>query len=160
VGRLRSQDSAETYLSLGLPLCYNNRYALLDFGCRVPRLLKIDNVMFFVADLEKAARFYEETLGLKGAWTDREREMVGFTFAQSNSEIVIHRDPTIPNPDFSFLVEDVEAFCDAYRSSGHAILVEPFDVRCGKFAVLADPDGNRISIVDLTRFGGKPVYDQ
>jgi catechol 2,3-dioxygenase-like lactoylglutathione lyase family enzyme len=126
----------------------------------VPRLLKIDNVMHFVADLEKAARFYVETLGLKPAWTDREREMIGFTFAQGDSEIVIHRDPTIPNPDFSFLVENVEAFCDAYRASGYVILVEPFDVRCGKFAVLADPDGNRISIVDLRHFGGRPVYDQ
>src|SRR5262245_47766971 len=132
----------------------------MSFGRRVPSLLKIDNVMYFVADLETAARFYEETLGLKRAWTDREREMIGFTFTQGDSEVVIHRDPTIPNPDFSFLVEDVEAFCDAYRSSGHAILAEPFDVRCGKFAVLADLDGNRISIVDLTRFGGRPVYDQ
>jgi catechol 2,3-dioxygenase-like lactoylglutathione lyase family enzyme len=126
----------------------------------VPRLLKIDNVMYFVADLETAAQFYEEALGLRRAWTDREREMIGFTFVQGDSEIVIHRDPTIPNPDFSFLVEDVEAVCDAHRASGHAILVGPFGVRCGKFAVLADPDGNRISIVDLTRFGGKPVYDQ
>lgn len=25
---------------------------------------------------------------------------------------------------------------------------KPFDVRCGKFAVLADPDGNELPIID------------
>jgi catechol 2,3-dioxygenase-like lactoylglutathione lyase family enzyme len=67
------------------------------------QLLKIDNIMFFVKDLEKAAQFYEQALGMTRRWTDEERGMIGLTFAESDSEIVIHTDSTIPNPDFSFL---------------------------------------------------------
>ena len=123
------------------------------------RLLTIDSIMFFVRDLDASVTFYEEVLGLKRVWTDKKREMIGFVFPHSESEIVIHNDPTIPTPDFSFLVEDVEAFCKEFRKQGYKVLHEPAEIRCGKFAVLADLDDNKIPIVDLTRFGGKPKYD-
>ena len=123
-------------------------------------LLKIDNIMFYVSNLEKAAKFYENVLGLKRVWTDKERGMIGFVFPGSGSEIVIHNDSAIPNPSFSFLVKDVQKFCDEYRKKVYTVVREPFDVRCGKFAVLADPDGNDLPIVDLTKFGSKPMYDE
>lgn len=41
-------------------------------------LLKIDSVMFYFSDLEKAAKFYENVLGLKRVWTDKAQEMIGF----------------------------------------------------------------------------------
>jgi predicted enzyme related to lactoylglutathione lyase len=115
-------------------------------------LRKVDNVMYRVADLEEAARFYEGVLGLKRLWSDEAAGQMGFVFPESGSEIVIHNDPGIPNPDFSFLVDDVVAFCEDYKRQGCAVTREPFEVRCGRFAVLEDPDGNLISIVDLTRF--------
>jgi len=124
------------------------------------RLLKIDNIMFFVKDLEKASKFYENVLGLKRVWTDKKNKMIGFVFDESDSEIVIHGDPEIPNPDFSFLVENVEQFCEEYRKKGYSLIREPFDVRCGKFAILADPDGNAIPIIDLMKFDNKPRYDE
>lgn len=115
--------------------------------------------MFFVTDLEKSAEFYENVLGLSRAWTDKERGQIGFTFTESDSEIVIHNDPTIPNPDFSFLVDDVKTFCAEYMEKGYKIVKKPFEVRPGYFAVLEDIDGNIIQIIDLTKFGGKPKYD-
>lgn len=123
------------------------------------KLRKIDNIMFFVKDLEKSAKFYEEVLGLKRAWTDLKKGQIGFTFAESDSEIVIHTDSSIPNPDFSFLVDNVESFVKSYANKGFKVLREPFDVRPGKFAVLADPDDNIIQIIDLTKFSNKPRYD-
>lgn len=122
-------------------------------------LRKIDNIMFRVSDIRKAAEFYEHSLGLTRAWTDTERQMIGFTFPESDAEIVIHSDPSIPNPDFSFLVDDVECMCDGLRGEGTRIGKEPIDVRCGKFAIICDVDGNNIPIIDLTKFGGKPRYD-
>ena len=71
---------------------------------------------------------------------------------------MIHNDDSIPNPDYSFLVESVEQFCDEYRSKGYRIELEPIEVRCGRYAVLLDPEGNKIPIIDLTKFGGKPKY--
>lgn len=123
-------------------------------------LLKIDSVMFFVSDLEKAAKFYEKVLGLKRVWTDKEQGMIGFVFPESDSEIVIHTDSNMPSPSFSFLVKNVQMFCDEYRKKGYAVIRGPFEVRCGKYAILVDLDGNELPIIDLTKFGGKPRYDE
>jgi len=123
-------------------------------------LLKIDSIMFFVSDLERAAGFYENVLGLRRVWTDGKRRMIGFVFPESDSEIVVHSDSSMPNPSFSFLVKNVQTFCDDYRRKGCTVVTDPFEVRCGKFAVLADLDGNELPIVDLTKFGDKPRYGE
>src|SRR5258706_9482729 len=119
------------------------------------KLLKIDNRMYRVSDLKKAEAFYTNTLGLKKIWEDQAAMMVGFSFEQSDSEIVIHTNPNIPKGDFSYLVEDVIAFCNEVKKQGHKVLLEPIDVRPGKYAVLLDPDGNEIPIIDLSKFDGK-----
>lgn len=123
------------------------------------QLLKIDSIMFYTSDLEKATHFYQEAMGLKKAWADPEKGMVGFIFPKSDSEIVIHRDSSLPNPSFSFQVENVEDFCKEHIKRGYAVRKEPFEVRCGKYAILADSDGNEIHIIDLTKFGNVPIYD-
>lgn len=122
------------------------------------KLLKIDNIMHRVSDLEKSEAFYRNVLGLRKVWEDKDAKMIGLTFAQSDSEIVIHTNADIPEFDYSYLVDNVETFCEEYRRAGHKLVLEPIDVRPGKYAVLADPDGNKIPIIDLTKFGGKPRY--
>jgi len=122
-------------------------------------LRKIDSIMMRVTDLDSSARFYEEVMGLKRAWTDKVNQMVGFLFPGNNSELVIHTNSTLSSPSYSFSVDDVVEFCERFREQGYAVLMEPFEVRCGMYAVLADPDGNRINIIDLTKFGGEPRYD-
>ncbi len=115
--------------------------------------------MFRVKDLDASAKFYSEVLGLKQAWKDDRQQMIGFIFPESDSEIVIHSNADIPNPDFSFLVDNVEEFVKEFRSKGYKVCKEPFDVRSGKFAVLSDLDDNIINIIDLAKFGNKPKYD-
>ena len=83
-----------------------------------------------------------------------------FSFKGSDSEIVIHSDPDLPNPSFSFLVKNAEKFCDEFQKKGYRVVKKPFEVRCGKYAVLADPDGNELPIIDLTKFGEKPRYER
>jgi predicted enzyme related to lactoylglutathione lyase len=126
----------------------------------MPGLRKIDGVMVRVTDLESSARFYEEVMGLKRAWTDTEKQMVGFLFPGNDSELVIYTGPKLDSPSYSFSVEDVVEFCRRYRERGYTVLMEPFEVRCGMYAVLSDPDGNRINIIDLKKFGGEPRYDR
>jgi len=115
--------------------------------------------MYHVSDLKKAEGFYTKILGLKKVWEDEVARMIGFTFEHSDSEIVIHMNPDIPKGDFSYLVADVVAFCNEVKNQGYHVLLEPIEVRPGKYAVIVDPDGNEIPIIDLTRFGGKPKYD-
>lgn len=123
------------------------------------KLLKIDNIMYRVKDLEKAKVFYQEVLGLKKVWEDKEMKMVGFMLEQSDSEIVIHSNKEMPDFDFSYLVINVGEFVKEVESKGYGVKLEPIDVRTGRYAVLLDSDGNEIPIIDLTKFGGKPRYD-
>jgi catechol 2,3-dioxygenase-like lactoylglutathione lyase family enzyme len=123
------------------------------------RIKKIDCIMYYVPDLKEAAKFYEEVLGLNRVWTDTDAQMIGFLFPESDSEIVLHTNANLPNPDVNYQVEKVEEFCQYYRKQGYEIELEPIDVRCGKFAILKDPYGNRIPVIDLTNFDGVPRYD-
>lgn len=115
--------------------------------------------MYYVSDLEKSVPFYRDVLGLKQAWRDDDKQMVGFKLGRGSGEIVIQSDKSLPKFDYSFLVDNVEAFCNKVTDSGFKVAVKPFEVRCGKYAVLADPDGNKIPIIDLTKFGGVPRND-
>ena len=123
------------------------------------RFLKIDSIMHYVDDLDKSCKLYTEIYKLQKAWEDKERGMIGFLFPENNSEIVIHSDKSIPNPSYSFSVENVEEFCTEYKKLGYKVLVEPFDVRTGKYAIIADLDNNEIGIIDLTKFDNTPRYD-
>ena len=114
--------------------------------------------MYGVNNLEKAEKFYSGVLGLKKVWTDNKRKMIGFVFEQSDSEVVIHSNSDIPKFDYSYLVDDVVEFCENFKKSGYKLILEPIDVRPGKYAVLQDIDGNEIPIIDLSKFGGKPRY--
>lgn len=77
---------------------------------------KVDIIMFCVKDLDSAARFYEDALTLRRVWTDNERGRIGLMLAESDAEVVIHNDPDLPNPSFSFLVEDVWRFTTRRRT--------------------------------------------
>ncbi len=122
-------------------------------------LLKIDSIMYRVTDLAEAEAFYTGALHLRRLWADSERNMIGLGLAESDAEVVIHTDPAIPSPDFSFLVADVESLCAEHERGGQRLILRPIEVRTGFFAILADPDGNPIPIIDLKKFGGKPRYD-
>ena len=122
------------------------------------KLLKIDNIMYRVKGLKKGERFYTEVLGLKKVWEDKERKMIGFQLDQSDAGIVIHANPDLGDFEFSYLVESVEEFIKE-REDKVKVAFGPIDVRTGKYAVLQDPDGNQIPIIDLTSFGDKPRYD-
>ena len=122
-------------------------------------LLKVDNIMYSVKNLVESARFYKDVLGLKQVWIDTKRKMIGFQLLESDSEIVITSDVKLPKFDYSYLVENVELFCHKFKRQGFRLELKPTEVRCGKYAILKDPDGNMIPIIDLTKFGNKPRYN-
>ncbi len=123
------------------------------------KILKVDNIMYRVKDLEKAENFYVNVFGLKKVWEDKKRKMAGFILEKSDSEIVIHNNSELPKFDYSFLVESVDKFVKEYKAKGYKPKLEPIEVRCGKYAILLDLDGNGIPIIDLTKFGNKPRYN-
>lgn len=120
-------------------------------------LKKIDAVLHRVGDIDEATRFYVDVLGLRLGW--RDESMAGLLFPGNDSELVLHTDDSLSNPNISFQVENVEVFIEEYRGMGYRVLVEPFDIRCGRCAVVSDPYGNGIEVMDLTKFDGIPRFD-
>jgi predicted enzyme related to lactoylglutathione lyase len=95
-------------------------------------LRKVDAVMHLVDDIYEAAEFYEKVLGLKRGWTDDENNMVGMLLPGNDTEIVLHMNKYLPNPNVSFQVENVLDFVAKYKAKGYKVLEEPFDIRCGQ----------------------------
>ena|SRR3989338_1318108 len=123
------------------------------------KLLRIDNIMYKVRDLNKAAKWYTAVLGLKQVWRDDKAKMIGFKVEENDSEIVIHSDKKLPKFDFSYAVESVDKFIKQATRNGFKLTYGPIKVRTGKYAILQDPDKNKIPIIDLTKFKGKARYN-
>jgi lactoylglutathione lyase len=113
-------------------------------------LRKIDCIMIRVADVEAAAAYYAKVFGLLLQW--RADGSVGLEFPATDAEIVLHSDPSIPSAaEVYYLVDDVVAAVAHYAAHGCQALVAPFDISIGKCAVIGDPFGTRLCILDITK---------
>jgi predicted enzyme related to lactoylglutathione lyase len=110
--------------------------------------------MIRVNDLETATAYYHEVFGLTPLW--RDELSVGLGFPETDAEIVLHCNPELPNPvDVHYLVDAVESAVQFFREKDCQVLVEPFDIPIGKCAVIQDPFGTVLSILDMTK-GSRP----
>jgi len=111
--------------------------------------------MIRVDDIHAAASYYANVFGLLPQWSAD--DSIGLRFPESDAEIVVHCSPDIPsNVEVHYLVDDVIAAVDTYKNQGCGILVEPFDIAIGKCAVIADPFGTRLCILDMIK-GPRPL---
>jgi predicted enzyme related to lactoylglutathione lyase len=118
-------------------------------------LRKIDCVMIKVEDLDAATHFYQEVFGLKPRW--RDENSVGMVFPESDAEIVLHSLPDIPaKVDVTYLVDEVVAAVTTLSAKGCRIVAAPFDVPIGKCAVIIDPFGTPLTLIDMTK-GPRPL---
>ena len=78
-------------------------------------------------------------------------------FQKLTRKIVLHHNPDIPSSvEVHYLVDDVVAAVANYAEKGCHVLVEPFDITIGKCAVIEDPFGTRLCILDMTK-GARPL---
>ena len=113
-------------------------------------LRKIDCIMIRVEDVEAAAAYYAKVFCLLPQW--REDGSVGLIFPETDTEIVLHREPNIPSSvEVHYLVDDVILAVTHYAAQGCQLLVPPFDITIGKCAVIRDPFGTRLCILDTTK---------
>ena len=112
-------------------------------------LLRVDCVMFRVDDIEAALAFYRDVMGLVPRW--REGNMAGLDFPRSpGTELVLHSDPDIPPFDVNYQVEDVTAALPILTKAGCRVVTGPFPIAIGNCAVITDPFGNNLTLVDMT----------
>src|ERR671917_418900 len=110
-------------------------------------LRAVDCVHLVVPDLESGLAFYRDRLGHELVW--RTGEAAGLRLPENGAELVIsvsHDGPVV-----DFLVESVDDAVAELTAGGATVLVEPFDIPVGRVAVLADPFGNRLSVLDLSK---------
>ena len=118
-------------------------------------LKKIDCVMIRVDDLEAATKYYAEVFSLRPIWQDE--ISVGLGFPETDAEIVLHCNPEIPSTiEVHYLVEDVARAVRVLESEGCRIVVEPFEIPIGKCAVIQDPFGITLNILDMSKGPRQP----
>lgn len=111
-------------------------------------LRKIDCVMVHVPDLEAAVRYYADVFGLRLLW--RDTGSAGMGTPETDAEIVLHTDSNIPK-EAHYLVDDVVVAVDNFTAHGCTIIEPPFDVTIGKCAVIQDPFGVVLCLIDMTK---------
>jgi nicotinamidase-related amidase/catechol 2,3-dioxygenase-like lactoylglutathione lyase family enzyme len=126
----------------------DGRMATTVVGAGVPPLLqKLDCIRFHVADLGAGLSFYRDRLGHELIWqADCE---AGLRLPGVEAELVLQtRDP---GQEIDVLVASADAAAEQFRQAGGAILVPPFDIRIGRAAVVQDPWGNRLVLLDASK---------
>jgi lactoylglutathione lyase len=112
-------------------------------------LRKIDCVMLRVDDLDAAADYYARVFGLSPLW--RDEVSVGMAMAETDAEIVLHTMDLPPDRGVHYLVDDVPVAVASCIEQGCTVREPPFDIAIGRCAVLEDPFGNTLSILDMSK---------
>ncbi len=110
--------------------------------------------MLRVADVDAAVAFYRDVMGLAPLW--RAGAMAGLGFPDviarggTMPELVVHNEPQIPQIDVNYKVDDVVAVVARLKRFGCEVVAGPFPIAIGSCAVILDPFGNTLTLVDMT----------
>lgn len=113
---------------------------------------KIDCILLHSRDLDAAVHFYRDSLGQSLVW--RTDVAAGFALPDSDSELVVHSELSA---ETDIVVHDVPAAFERLMTAGASSVRAPFDIAIGKCAVVKDPFGNVLTILDQSK--GKLTVD-
>jgi catechol 2,3-dioxygenase-like lactoylglutathione lyase family enzyme len=111
-----------------------------------PLFRAVDAVVVRVPSLEEGLAFYHDKLGHDLLW--RTETMLALGLGDSETELVLALDT---GPETDLLVESVPEAIAAIIEAGGSLVSGPDDIAVGKVAVVDDPFGNRLVLVDLTK---------
>jgi len=109
-----------------------------------PLFKKVDCLQVPVPDLEVGLVFYRDRLGHELLW--RTERQAALRLPESEAEIVIQTER--PELEANLTVASVDDAVARIVEAGGRVLVAPFDIPIGRCAVVADPWGNRLVILD------------
>ena len=113
-----------------------------------PLFQNVDAVTIPVPDLDAGLRFYRDSLGHELRWRNDHIGQAGLALASSDTEIVLTTQQSY-EPDW--LVTSADGPAAAVRAAGGRVVTEPFDIPVGRVAVVADPFGNILVLLDLSK---------
>ena len=117
-----------------------------------PLLRYVDAITVPVPDLDRGMAFYCDVLGHRLIWRNDATGQAGLRTPGSSTEIVLTTRQRY-EPDWK--VASADAAATVFGANGGKVLVEPTDIPIGRLAVVEDPFGNRLVLLDST----KGTYD-
>jgi len=118
-----------------------------------PLVRKVDCVRIPVPDIESGLAFYRDSLGHALVW--RTQTQAGLRMSDTDAEIVIQTERQ--EMEANLLVDSADEAAARIDEAGGRVVVEPFDIQIGRCAVVQDPWGNRLVILDMSK--GRLVTD-
>ena len=112
-----------------------------------PLIRAVDAIQIPVPDLEQALAFYHDRLGHPLRWRTDATAGLGLPDAATELVLTTERPQLEPN----LLVESADAAAQTFEAAGGTIEVAPFDIPVGRVAVVRDPFGNPLVLLDLTK---------
>jgi predicted enzyme related to lactoylglutathione lyase len=106
----------------------------------------VDCYLLKVGNLEAGIDFYVNKLGHKLNW--KTRTSAGLLMGDSGAELVLN---TEIGPETDLLVDDVKEAYGRLIKAGAKEIRAPFEIQVGLCAVVEDPWGNEITILDLSK---------
>jgi len=120
-----------------------------------PLLQYVDAVTVPVPDLASGIAFYCAVLGHEVLWRNEAIGQVGLATPGSRTEIVLTTEQAY-EPDWK--VDSTDSVADTFGRNGGRVLAGPLDIPIGRLAVVEDPFGNRLVVLDSSK--GTYVTDQ
>jgi len=100
-----------------------------------------------VPDLEAGLAFYRDRLGHELIW--RTSTSAGLRIPESDTEIVIQTER--PELEANLTVASTDEAVETIIQAGGRVIVQPFDIPIGRCAVVRDPWGNRLVLLDNSK---------
>jgi predicted enzyme related to lactoylglutathione lyase len=109
---------------------------------------KVDAVTIRVPDLDAGLAFYRDALGHELIWRNDELGQAGLRLPEAETEIVL---ATALEYAPSWLVDSADDAAEEIASRGGRLVGAPFDIPVGRCAVVEDPFGNPLVVLDLSK---------
>jgi lactoylglutathione lyase len=114
-----------------------------------PLIRKVDCLQLYVPDLEAGLVFYRDKLGHEVIW--RTERAVGLRLPETDAELGLQNER--PEPETDLLVASVDEAAARLVAAGGQVIVPPFDIQIGRCVVVADPWGNTLVLLDMSKGG-------
>ena len=119
-----------------------------------PLFQMVDAVTIPVPDLGAGLCFYRDSLGHQLRWRHDDIGQAGLALPGGDTEIVL---TTRHGYEPNWLVASADHAAAAVRAAGGRVVTGPFDIPVGRVAVVEDPFGNNLVLLDLSM--GRYVTD-
>ena len=119
---------------------------------------RVDAITVPVPDLDTGLRFYGHALGHRLKWRNDAIGQAGMELPDGDSELVL---TTRQSYEPNWLVDNVDDAVALLTGHGGDLVAAPFDIPVGRVAVVRDPFGNTLVLVDLSNgtYTAKPATD-